>query len=132
MTGGSRSNTPAPEDFPREGWQISHKLGRCSYIGFVFFEAIVGRTVLADLERITPLAIRSSWRNRQVCVTDLHAVDVGSPTVDVRRIGKPLQNPLIAGAMFVTEVNYCRRHVFALRIEEGLFINFTDVIRRST
>lgn len=130
MTAGACSNAPAPEDFPREGWQISHKFRRCPYIGFILLEAIVGCTVPAHLERIAPLAIRSSRRNRQVCVADLRTVDIGSPTVDVRRIGEPLQNALIAGAMFVAEVNYCRRHVFVLHIAKGLVINFTDAVRR--
>jgi hypothetical protein len=106
MTGGTCSNTPAPEDFPRERGQISHEFGRCSHVGFILIEAIVGRTVLAHLERVAPLTIRSSRRNRQVCILNLRAVDVGSPAVDVGRIGKPLQNTFFAGTMFVAEVNY--------------------------
>lgn len=62
-------DAPATEHFAFEFQNVGHKLGAGAYICLELIKTVLGSTVLANLERISPLAICTfRWNALEKCI----------------------------------------------------------------
>jgi hypothetical protein len=105
-------DAPATEHFAFEVRKVCHKLGAGAYIRLKLIKAVLGSAVLANLERISPLAICTfRWNALDRCVRlGARSVNIRSTAVNMPGVREPVEDRPSSRAVLVSQIDHSRRH----------------------